>query len=70
MWHNDLTITFSDAMYNGALIAMIPTDVPIGFKRVQFHIRLAFTMPISKSKGQTMYVCSLDLSTPCFSHGR
>nr|XP_042904249.1 ATP-dependent DNA helicase PIF1-like [Parasteatoda tepidariorum] len=51
-------------------IPIIPTDVPIQFKRIQFPIRLAFAMTINKSQGQTMSVCGLDLSTPCFSHGQ
>lgn len=32
-------------------IPMIPTDVPIEFKRVQFPIILAFAMTINKSQG-------------------
>lgn len=51
-------------------IPIIPTDVPIQFKRLQFPIRLAFAMTINKSQGQTMSVCGLDLSTSCFSHGQ
>jgi ATP-dependent DNA helicase PIF1 len=51
-------------------IPIIPTDVPIQFKRLQFPIRLAFAMTINKSQGQTMSVCRLDLSTSCFSHGK
>ncbi|XP_071036522.1 ATP-dependent DNA helicase PIF1-like [Parasteatoda tepidariorum] len=51
-------------------IPIIPTDVPIQFKRIQFPIRLAFAMTINKCQGQTMSVCGLDLSTPCFSHGQ
>lgn len=51
-------------------IPIIPTDMPIEFKRVQFPIRLAFAMTINKSQGQTMSVCGLDLGTPCFSHGQ
>ncbi|XP_050053940.1 uncharacterized protein LOC126549283 [Aphis gossypii] len=51
-------------------IPIIPTDVPIQFKRYQFPIILAFAMIINKSQGQTMSVCGLDLSTPCFSHGQ
>lgn len=43
------------------LIPMIPTDVPIEFKRVQFPIRLAIAMTINKS------VWGLDLANPCFS---
>jgi ATP-dependent DNA helicase PIF1 len=30
-------------------IPIIPTDVPIQFKRLQFPIRLAFAMTINKS---------------------
>jgi ATP-dependent DNA helicase PIF1 len=33
-------------------IPIIPTDVPIQFKRLQFPIRLAFAMIINKSQGQ------------------
>jgi len=51
-------------------IPIIPTNVPIQFKRIQFPIRLAFAMTINKSQGQTMSVCGLDLRTPCFSHGQ
>jgi ATP-dependent DNA helicase PIF1 len=50
-------------------IPIIPTDVPIQFKRLRFPIRLAFAMTINKSQDQTMSVCGLDLSTSCFSHG-
>jgi ATP-dependent DNA helicase PIF1 len=32
-------------------IPIIPTDVPIQFKRLQFPIRLAFVMTINKSQG-------------------
>ncbi|KAF7278041.1 hypothetical protein GWI33_008813 [Rhynchophorus ferrugineus] len=51
-------------------ITILPTDVPIQFKRMQCPIRLAFAMTINKSKGQTMSVCGLDLCTPCFSNGQ
>jgi ATP-dependent DNA helicase PIF1 len=51
-------------------IPIVPTDVLIQFKRLQFLIRLAFAMTINKSQGQTMSVCGLDLSTSCFSHGQ
>jgi ATP-dependent DNA helicase PIF1 len=49
-------------------IPIIPTDVPIEFRHVQFPIRWAFAMKINKSQGQTMYFCGLHLGTPCFSH--
>jgi ATP-dependent DNA helicase PIF1 len=51
-------------------IPIIPTDVAIQFKLLQFQIRLAFAMTINKFQGQTMSVCGLDLSTSCFSHGQ
>lgn len=51
-------------------IPIIPTDVPIQFKHIQFPIRLAFAMTINKSQGQTMSICGLDLGTPCFSYGQ
>ncbi|XP_037959258.1 uncharacterized protein LOC119688660 [Teleopsis dalmanni] len=51
-------------------IPIIPTDVPIQFKRLQFAIRLAFAMTINKSQGQTLKVCGLNLENPCFSHGQ
>jgi ATP-dependent DNA helicase PIF1 len=47
-------------------ISIIPTDVPIQLKRLQFPIRLAFAMTINKSLSQTMSICGLDLSTSCF----
>jgi ATP-dependent DNA helicase PIF1 len=49
-------------------ISIIPTDVPLQFKCLQFPISLAFAITINKSQGQTMSVCGLDLSTSCFSH--
>jgi ATP-dependent DNA helicase PIF1 len=50
-------------------ILILPTDVPIQFKRLQFPVRLAFAMTINKSQSQTISVCGLDLSTSCCSHG-
>jgi ATP-dependent DNA helicase PIF1 len=47
-------------------IPIIPIDVPIQFKRLQFPIRLAFVMIINKSHGQMMSVCGSDLSTLCY----
>ncbi|XP_060867397.1 uncharacterized protein LOC132942772 [Metopolophium dirhodum] len=58
----------NDKLFGGTLLLL--SDVPIEFKRVQFPIRLAFAMTINKSQGQTMTVCSLDLGTPCLSHGQ
>lgn len=47
-----------------------PTDMPFEFKRIQFPIRLAFTMTINKSQGQSLSVCGLNLENACFSHGQ
>ncbi|GFU70857.1 ATP-dependent DNA helicase [Trichonephila clavipes] len=51
-------------------IPMIPTDMPFEFKRLQFPVRLAFTMTINKAQGQSLQVCGLNLENPCFSHGQ
>ena len=45
---------------------MIPTDVPIEFKRAQFPFKLAFAMTLNRSQGQAIFVCGLYLGTPCF----
>ena len=51
-------------------ISIIPTDMPFEFKRIQFPIRLAFTMTTNKSQGQSLSVCGLNLENACFSHGQ
>ncbi|XP_018374141.1 PREDICTED: ATP-dependent DNA helicase PIF6-like [Trachymyrmex cornetzi] len=51
-------------------ISMISTDMPFEFKRLQFPVRLAFTMTINKAQGQSLQVCGLELENPCFSHGQ
>jgi len=51
-------------------IPIIPADMPIQFKRLQFPIRLAFAMTINKSQDQAMSVCDSDFSTSCFSQGQ
>ncbi|PNF37833.1 hypothetical protein B7P43_G09110 [Cryptotermes secundus] len=51
-------------------IPMIPMDVPLQFKRLQFPIRLVFAITINKAQGQSLELCSLDLDTGCFSHGQ
>ena len=40
------------------------------FKRLQFPVRLAFTMSINKTQGQPFKVTGVDLTEPCFSHGQ
>lgn len=51
-------------------IPIIPTDMPFDFKRLQFPVRLAFSMTINKSQGQSLEVCGLNLENACFSHGQ
>ncbi|CAK9817738.1 ATP-dependent DNA helicase pif1 [Anthophora plagiata] len=40
------------------------------FMRLQFPIRLAFAITISKAQGQSLELCGLDLHTNYFSHGQ
>lgn len=51
-------------------IPMIPTDMPFSFKRLQFPIRTAFAITITKSQGQSMQICGINLENPVFSHGQ
>ena len=51
-------------------ISLIPTDVSFELKRLQFPVRLAFTISINKAQGQSFKVAGVDLSSLCFSHGQ
>ncbi|GBN80966.1 hypothetical protein AVEN_210749-1 [Araneus ventricosus] len=53
-------------------IPLIPsqTNMPFKFKRMQFPIRLAFSMTINKSQCQTFEKMCLVLNEPVFSHGQ
>lgn len=51
-------------------IPIVPDDLVVNFKRLQFPIRLAYAMTINKSQGQTLKTVGLDLQRPCFSHGQ
>ena len=51
-------------------IPIIPSNVPLEFKRRQFPVRLAFAMTINKAQGQTLQVAGVQLESPCFSHGQ
>ncbi|GFS92702.1 ATP-dependent DNA helicase [Trichonephila clavipes] len=51
-------------------IPIIPSDITIQFKRIQFPLKLCFTMTINKSQGQYLGIAGIDLQTPCFSHGQ
>ena len=51
-------------------IRLKSTDDAIAFQRMQFPVKLAFSMTINKSQGQSLGVVGIDLSVPCFSHGQ
>ena len=51
-------------------IPMIPTDMSFQFKRLQFPIRLTFSITINKAQEQSLELCGLYLHTDCFSHGQ
>lgn len=51
-------------------IPLISTEMPFSFKRLQFPIRLAFSMTVNKSQGQTLRKCGINLQESCFSHGQ
>ena len=37
-------------------LPVILTNMPFEFKRLQFHVRLAFSMTINKAQGQSLQV--------------
>ena len=41
-------------------LSVIPADMPIEFKRLQFRVRLAFSITINKAQGQSLQVCRLN----------
>jgi ATP-dependent DNA helicase PIF1 len=53
-------------------ITLTPSDtnLPFVLKRRQFSIRVAFSMTINKSQGQTLNHVGLYLPQPVFSHGQ
>lgn len=46
------------------------TNFPFVLKRRQFPVRIAFSMTVNKSQGQTLNHVGLYLSQPVFSHGQ
>lgn len=57
--------TFCRTMFTPPL-----NETRLRFNRFQFPFRLAFSMTINKSQGQTFNRVGLLLRTPCFSHGQ
>jgi len=51
-------------------IPLIPSDLTIEFKRVQFPVRVSFAVIINKSQGHTFTCVGVDLREDCFSHGQ
>ncbi|GFX55629.1 uncharacterized protein TNCV_269171 [Trichonephila clavipes] len=49
-------------------IPIIPNNLPFNFKRLQFPLKVAFSITINKSQGQTLKVAGIHLGSPCFSH--
>ena len=51
-------------------ISLIPSDYPFNFRRLQFPIKLCFSMTIDNSQGQSFKVVGLDLETECFAYSQ
>ena len=49
---------------------MIPTDLPIYFERLNYHVQISYALTVNKSQGQTFSMIGFDLRKACFSHGR
>ena len=45
-------------------LPVLPTDMSFKFKRLHFHVRLAFSMTINKAQGQSLQACRLNLENP------
>ena len=51
-------------------ILLIPSYYPFNFRRLQFPIKLCFSMTINKSQGQSFKFVGLDLETECLAYGQ
>jgi len=73
MIYNIIEETFINGNFKGVdvlfpRISMIPTDLTVAVKRLQFPVRLVFAMTINKAQEQSLQVCGLNLEYPCISH--
>ncbi|KAL8601845.1 hypothetical protein ACOMHN_020580 [Nucella lapillus] len=51
-------------------IPLIPSHVPLPFKRLQLPLKPCFAMSINKLQDQSLKVVGVKLKQPCFSHGQ
>ncbi|KAG7558280.1 hypothetical protein FFLO_02843 [Filobasidium floriforme] len=68
-------IVFGDHAGKEVLIPRIALDIahqslPFKLRRLQFPVRLAFSLTINKAQGQSLDVVGLDLTRPVFTHGQ
>ena len=49
---------------------MIPSDLPLELKRLQFPLKLSFAMSINKAQVQTSDCGGINLQNDCFKHGQ
>jgi Helicase len=73
----DCTVISGDPKFAGnrvliPRISLTPSNdnLPVPLRRRQFPVRLAFSMTINKSQGQSVKHVGLNLQTPVFSHGQ
>lgn len=57
--------SFCDARFSYSV-----QTLPFTLRRLQFPVKLAFSLTINKSQGQSLDVVALDLTTSVFSHGQ
>ena len=51
-------------------IPIIPSDLPLQFRRLQFSVCLSFAMSINKAQRKSLKVDDLNLQSPSFCHGQ
>lgn len=51
-------------------IPIIPNEVPVEFKKLQFPLRLSFAFTANRSQGQTLKIVGEELSVPFFAHAQ